>query len=669
MHSSTSRKAKAISILLLEDNSADAQLTIRYLLKSGLNTEIDVSRDDAQFQAQVAQKHYDIVLGDYGLSNWTGLDAFLWLRSSGYDMPFILVTGSLGDETAVECIRQGISDYILKERLDRLPIAISRALEERSTRLARDRAERDLRQSIEQYRSIVEGAPYGICRIDSGGRFRMVNSALVAMLGFESHDALLAANAADIFAQPQEIPKVLLGFQTNQSSPIEVLWRRSDGGQIHAHLAGRQFPSEMSNQEVYEIFVEDITRQRVLEREFLQAQKMEAVGRLAGSVAHDFNNTLMIIGGSAELLAQQIKPEKNMDYIRQIQRATDMAAGIVRQLLAFSRKQIPERRVMDLNSVLSDLTKMLPRLLGEDIEVKIVSGKGPKYIWADRGYLEQVVLNLAVNARDAMPGGGILMIKTDGVEVDGQNAVEGAASIPSGSYITLQITDTGIGMDANVRTHIFEPFFTTKERDKGTGLGLSTVYGIVKQSDGHIFVDSAPGKGTTFTMFFPTAQTQGKEAKANNAVTAVPGGPESILVVEDQTSLRELVTEYLESKGYAVLSAGSGRAGLELVKIQAKPVDLLITDVILPGMPGTELAAAMIQRSPGTRVLYISGYTDRPISLQAFGPHTAYLQKPFSLVALGEKIRTVLEKPANPDQADVTLNQEPHSRTIAGTIG
>ena len=638
---------KTIRVLLLEDDPADAQLCLRWLKASDFSATVDVARTPEQFKDLASNQVYDIVLTDYRLPGWTGLEAFRWVQASGYHMPFILVTGTLGDDLAVECIKQGINDYVLKENLERLPTALTRALDEHAVRLDRDRVERELRQTIEQYRSIVEGAPYGIARTEKSGRVLMVNPALVAMLGYEDADELLEINAVDLYvdlADREQLFRKLNAQPSSTRTRAEVRLRRKDGKQIIVQLTGRHLPSENSGREVYEFFIEDVTQQRVLEQEFLQAQKMEAVGRLAGGVAHDFNNLLMIISGYTDLMQyHKDHPEKIGGYVVQIQNAARMAASVVRQLLAFSRKEVPERRVLDLNSILADLRKMLPRLLGEDVELTITPQDGLKPVNADRGNIEQIIMNLAVNARDAMPHGGKLMIRTSGVEVDEKFAQEHAMNLLPGGYVTLAISDTGVGMEREIQNHIFEPFFTTKEQGKGTGLGLATVYGIVKQNEGFITVDSAPGKGTTFTIYFPAATAAEEDIQRPQIVAPASAGHETVLLAEDEPSLREIVHEYLESKGYKVLEAGSGEAALSLCKTHRDPIHLLISDVIMPGMRGQELAKAVRELYPESAILLISGYTDRPIAWEEFGTRVAYIQKPVSLGDLGQKIRVLLD--------------------------
>jgi len=367
---------------------------------------------------------------------------------------------------------------------------------------------------------------------------------------------------------------------------------------------------------------------------------MEAIGRLAGGVAHDFNNLLMIIRGCAELLEHhKSHPEKFSRYLKQINDATSIAASVVQQLLMFSRKQVPERSALDFNSALRDLRKMLPRLLGEDIQIIFNPGQALERVTADRAQIEQIILNLAVNARDAMPNGGKLTIETANIHLEAPRIEQRGVELPPGRYVVLAISDTGSGMDAEIQAHIFEPFFTTKERGKGTGLGLATVYGIVKESGGFVSVESALGEGSTFRIYFPSSEASQEAAQPTAAAVSAPGGSETILLVEDEAALREITCEYLQSRGYQVLMANSGMQALEICRVHDEPIDILLTDIIMPGIRGPELVKAALDMRPKLRVIYVSGYADRGIEDGALERNAVFLRKPYSLAELGHKIR------------------------------
>jgi signal transduction histidine kinase len=389
--------------------------------------------------------------------------------------------------------------------------------------------------------------------------------------------------------------------------------------------------------------VEQALRQS--EEQLRQAQKMEAVGRLAGGIAHDFNNFLTVITGRSQLLLEGLdSSDPLMRHARVIERTTERAAALTRQLLAFSRKQVVEPRVLDLNTILSGLHPMLRQLIGENIDFATVARAVPGLVRADPGQLEQVLLNLVVNARDAMPNGGRITIETAEVELDEHYARWHVGTEP-GPHVLIAVSDTGIGMDAETRSRIFEPFFTTKERGKGTGLGLATVYGIVKQIGGSIWVYSEPGLGTTFKVYLPSAAraaTSGEEPPA----PAPPSGHETILVVEDEAEVLDLAREVLRMSGYTVLGAAQPALAIELCRRHAGPIDLLLTDVVMPQMSGRALAGELTGMRPDMRVLYTSGYTDDAIVQHGvLDPDIAFLQKPYSPIGLARKVREVLDAP------------------------
>jgi two-component system, cell cycle sensor histidine kinase and response regulator CckA len=376
-----------------------------------------------------------------------------------------------------------------------------------------------------------------------------------------------------------------------------------------------------------------------------QSQKVEAIGRLAGGIAHDFNNLLGVIGGYADLLLRELdEAHPSRPRAVQIRRAADKAAALTRQLLAFSRKQVLQPKVLDVGAVVAGLEEMLRRLIGEDIEVVVVNQDGLGHVRADPGQLEQVLMNLAANARDAMPWGGTLTIETANVDLDRLYAAQHRGVRP-GPYVMLAISDTGTGMDAATLERVFEPFFTTKELGRGTGLGLATVYGIVKQSEGYIWAYSEPGQGATFKIYLPRAGEPARDAPAAAPALDVPCGSERVLVVEDEEALRSLVVEMLTCQGYEVGPAVSPARALDAAAGDV-PFDLLVTDLVMPGMSGRELAGRITADCPGLRVLFMSGYTDDVVMRRGLiEARMAFLQKPFSLEALARRVREVLDSP------------------------
>jgi signal transduction histidine kinase/ActR/RegA family two-component response regulator len=424
----------------------------------------------------------------------------------------------------------------------------------------------------------------------------------------------------------------------------EVLWQRNDGAPVKVRLQCRRVAGENPAAPSYEGIVEDLSEQSLLEEQLRQSQKMEAIGRLAGGIAHDFNNLLTVISGYTGMLIDTLsnKDPRRADAER-VKTASDRAAALTRQLLAFSRKQVLTPTTLNLNSVISDLSKLLPRLIGEDVDLAFIPGDHLSSIYADRGQVEQVLMNLMVNARDAMPEGGKITVETRNKHLDEKYTRHRRGVVP-GEYVMLAVTDTGSGMDAATKARIFEPFFTTKEEGKGTGLGLATVYGIVKQSGGHVTVYSEPGQGTAFKVYFP-ATSAGKKPDREPAATPYRAHGETLLVVEDENDLRNMIVRALRRREYNVLEARTGEEALELVEKDGCKVQLLITDIVMPGMRGTEAAQRLVALLPDLRTLYMSGYTDNAMFHQKLlETGTLFLQKPFTIAALEEKVQKALEK-------------------------
>jgi len=524
---------KETRILLLEDVPSDAELIVRELRRAGmLFTYLRVDTREA-FITALSEFGPEVVLSDYNLPQFSGPEALRLLKQSGSAAPFILITGSLTEEVAVECMKDGAHDYILKTSLTRLPSAVQSALEKVRTIEEKKRAEAALRQSEEQLR---------------------------------------------------------------------------------------------------------------------MSQKLEAVGQLAGGVAHDFNNLLTVISGYSELVLNRLKEnDENRAKVKEIKRAAERASTLTRQLLAFSRKQVLQPKLFDLNHLVSDMSKMLRRLIGENIEMTTVIGEAAP-INADPGQIEQVLMNLVVNARDAMPNGGRLTIETVRVEIDEAYAST-HLNVQAGRYVMLAVTDTGCGIDEETSKHIFEPFFTTKEQGKGTGLGLSTVYGIVKQSGGHIWLYSELDHGTAFKIYLPAATEMETQPAAAPAQVALTHGTETILIVEDEPQIRKLAFDCLAYCGYDVLSCSNGLEALQLIEGLNRPVDLVLTDVVMPKLSGRELSERIAAIQPSTKVLFMSGYTnDSVVNHGILDGGTRFIQKPFTLESLARRVREALdneEAPAN----------------------
>jgi PAS domain S-box-containing protein len=530
----------------------------------------------------------------------------------------------------------------LRERDKEVLTLISRQL---AAAIDHKRSEQSLRRSEVRYRSLVQTAVYGIYRSSLKGRFLDVNPALIGMLGYNSALEILALDPQkDVFLDSGEYSRLVDEFQsTGRVDGFEVRWKRKDGAAITVRISGRAVASEDEPADVLEAIAEDITERRVLEDQFRQSQKMEAVGRLAGGIAHDFNNLLTVVSGYSEVLLDQLAPTHPLHAKAEaIQQASDRATTLTRQLLAFSRKQLLQLKVVDVNAIVADMERLLRPLIGENIELSTNLEPSIGCTRADAGQLEQVIMNLVVNAKDAMPRGGKIRITTSSVTLDESYRPENTF-IKRGPYVMISVSDTGHGMDRETQARIFEPFFTTKEKGKGTGLGLSTVYGIIKQSGGYVFVQSELGRGTVFTIYFPSVDEPSDVAGATPVAAATAGGSETILLVEDEESVRQLIRETLESRGYHVLEAENGNAALALAAARAENIHLVITDVVMPGLSGHELVQQLLSVRPNTKVLYLSGHAEEAVAspLPVQTPK-AFLQKPFTLQNLSRKVREVL---------------------------
>jgi len=507
-------------ILQVEDSPSDAELIHQGLRRGGLDVDIVVVDSLPELERLLTKERFDAIICDYNLPQTDGLEVLAFVRLRNPHIPFILVSGSLGEEKAIEALKQGATDYLLKDRMSRIPVAVLRGIEE-----ARARA-----------------------------------------------------------------------------------------------------------------------RSRALESQLIQSQKMEAIGRLAGGVAHDFNNLLTVINGYSEILLSQMSAEdvKRRD-LQEIQNAGRRAADLTRQLLAFSRRQVFQPTTLRLNELVEGLERMLTRLIGEDFQLQLRLGPALHPVMADAGQIEQVLTNLVVNARDAMPKGGKIVLETLNVDLD-EAFVSVHPDLRPGPHVLLMVTDTGTGMTADVKEHLFEPFFTTKERGKGTGLGLSTVLGIVQQCQGSIQISSEVEWGTTFRIYIPKAEHAERPTPPPPSELPRRRGRETILLVEDMETVRRLTRAVLEGEGYTVLVAEEASAALRIVDGHSGEIHLLLSDIVLPRMNGPELAKTLRARLPGLNVLYMSGYTDRGLEeLKQGDAGVPLLQKPFTVAELRKRVREVLD--------------------------
>jgi PAS domain S-box-containing protein len=509
------------------------------------------------------------------------------------------------------------------------------------------RMRRRLTEGEELFRLITESAADMIAVVDANGQ-RLYNSpSYQQVLGYSQEELQSTSSLEQVHPEDRELVKAAArdAIAGGTGRRIEYRMRHKDGTWRTLESTASTILGNDKKVEKLVIVNRDISGRRRLEDQLRQAQKMEAVGRLSGGIAHDFNNLLGIIIGYGEILEEGTKEGDPLrDSVGEILKAGRQAASLTRQLLAFSRQQVLEPKILDLSVVVSDVQKMLGRLIGEDVELTTSLDRELGKVKADQGQIEQVLLNLAVNARDAMPNGGKLTIATSNEEIDEVFAHQSPYTVEVGSYICLSVTDTGCGMDAATQTQIFEPFFTTKEKGKGTGLGLSTVYGVVKQSGGHINVYSEVGTGTTFKIYLPRVDASlQKEGPRSNANTSLQG-TETVLLVEDEDGLRNLTRTLLERCGYTVLAAKNATDAMEVSQRHIGPLHLMLTDVVMPGANGRVLAQQLAEQRPDVKVVYMSGYTGQTFGGHAIlDPGTFFLMKPFTRDSLARKIREALD--------------------------
>jgi PAS domain S-box-containing protein len=758
---------ETIRLLHLEDDDRDAELVAAALASQGFDCRIVRVTSEAAFRSELKQGAFDLILADYALPSFDGLAALRIAREVVPHVPFIILSGTLGEELAIETLKTGATDYVLKDRLSRLGPSMVRALREsaraRENQLAAkalrdnqtrldfalraagmgvwsweaeedsfradermrqllgvasdaclarisdflDRVHPEDRDGVEsemlhardegsefhvEYRlsgdgrhlatrgqflhdplldgdralgvswdvtgvkqeeqqsrllsTVLESAINAVMITDADGRISWVNPAFTDLTGYsleevkgENPRILKSGKHDDAFYQ-----QMWDALSRGNSWNGKIVNRRKDGSLYTEETVICPVRGAYGETSSYVCMKRDITLEVDLARQLHQAQRLEAVGRLAGGIAHDFNNILTVISGNADLSLADLPADDPMTQsFQEISDASRRAASLTRQLLAFSRKQILQPRVLNLNELVTGTEKMLRRLIGEDVKLKTIVEPHLGAVMADPGQIEQILMNLAVNARDAMPRGGELCFETENVEIFETQAGVGGVRMHSGSYAKLTVTDTGEGMDEETLSRIFEPFFTTKEKGKGTGLGLATVYGIVKQSGGFIFARSEPGKGTSFEVYLP--QT---EEPTESAVKEVPAlkthGGETVLVVEDEEVVLKLARSILVRAGYNTITARNGAEAIRIVEVAENPIHLLLTDVVMPGMSGRALADGAQSLHAGLRVLFTSGYTDDAILHHGvLDAGTHLLQKPYSRKTLLSAVRTVLD--------------------------
>jgi PAS domain S-box-containing protein len=643
--------SNAMRFLVVDDAVEHAQMVVEFLRASNAwpGAEIAIAGTYDQALAELTAKPYDVAVLDYWLGARDGLTLLRDVRQRGVDTAAIVLTGRGAEDVAVEAMKAGAADYLSKTNLtvESLERAVRHAVALRAGQQQRRQAEAALRASEERFRALVENSSDALLLIDAEARVTYIAPSSTRHLGWRP-DQMVGRSFFD-FLHPDDREMIGARMAEMLETPgnlvtAEVRFLHADGSWRIMEGAGVNHIGDSSVGAIV-VNVRDITDRRRLEEQLRQAQKMEAVGQLAGGVAHDFNNLLTAILGYCNLMLDDIPREDPLRAdLEEIQSAGERAAALTRQLLAFSRRQMLQPQLVDINTIVQQLEKLLRRLISEDVELVTVLAPELHTVRVDPAAIEQILVNLAVNARDAMPVGGRLTIESANVELDEAYAIAHATVRP-GRYVMLAVSDTGQGMDEATRLRVFEPFFTTKEQGKGTGLGLATVYGMVKQSGGYIWVYSELGRGTVFKVYLPPAEqrTSAQTEHAGRRHTNDAHGWETVLLVEDEDAVRALAREVLRRHGYVVLEARHGVDALRVAERHRDDIHLMVTDVVMPHMSGRDLAERLSTVRPKMKVLFMSGYTDHAVMHRDLTPGTAFIQKPFTPEAFARKVRSVLD--------------------------
>ncbi len=632
------------TLLLVEDNPGDVILLEEHLKEANFGSHrLFKANTIEQAIGHLNAERFDVVLLDLSLPDSQGIETVRRVVGVASDVPIVVMTDLDNDQIVQEVLRNGAQDYLIKAEVTARLLArtIRHATERHRLNLKLARHARELYASEVRFRRLIEDSNDGIVILNAKGRISYINKAAMVLLKSNGRRPELG--------QPFGRP-VTIGQEEefeiqdgDESRLIEMRVTATDWEGIHSSLITLRDQTDRKR-------ASDERKQ--FEAQLQHSQRFESLGRLAGGIAHDFNNMVTIITGNSRLLQDKFSPEDpRHGTLAEVLKAAERSAGLTRQLLAFSRKQFMNPRVLCLNTQIGDLKDLLQRLIGEDIILSARLDKNISNIKADPVQIEQVIVNLSVNARDAMPSGGRLSIETANVELD-EGYVSRHVGVAGGEYVRLTISDSGTGMDEETKARIFEPFFSTKGPGKGSGLGLATVYGIIKQSGGNIWVYSEVGKGTVFKIYLPAVEQKASPRVRKSKTEPVRKGTETILLVEDEPALLEMVKTVLELQGYTVLQALNGPAALALSEKHGKAIELLVTDLVMPEMSGRELAERISASSPGTKVLFMSGYTD-DVAIQAgdLQPGSEFIEKPFTPEGLAGKVRKILD-------AKMALQQE-----------
>jgi signal transduction histidine kinase/DNA-binding response OmpR family regulator len=643
-----------LRLLIVEDDDADAELVRLELERAGYELEWTRVDTESALREALTQEPWDLIISDFAMPRFDGLRAFEIFQQLRLDTPFIFVSGALGEQRAVDAMRAGARDYFLKGNLTRLSAAVQRELAEAASRAHRARAEEAAKREQRRLAMAVAASGAGVFEHTvPPGPSSYFSDRWAEILGHVPSDLPDPARMLEWIVErvhPDDHDVVTGAYEDfvagrEESLAVDGRMRHRAGHYVDVSIYGKALSRDTAGVATHVVGVMmDVTDRTKLEEQLLQAQKMEAIGRLAGGVAHDFNNILTAIFSFGSFVLEELSPgSAPHEDMQEILKAARKAEALTSQLLAFSRRKPISPKTININTLVSDMDRMLRRVVGEDVDVATSLAPDLWNVRVDPGSLEQVLVNLAVNGRDAMPKGGKLTIETRNTLLDEEYARAHGEHVKPGQYVCVAVSDDGTGMDEETRRHVFEPFFTTKEAGKGTGLGLSTCFGIVQQAGGYIRVYSEVGSGTTFRVYLPCTREQA-ESLEPDVVPESLRGHETVLVAEDDEQVRRLSVRALESFGYQVLEAPDGKQALALIRATERPIHLLLTDVVMPEMGGRELADELVAASPDLRVLYMSGYTANAIAHRGvLEPGTHLIQKPFTPDQLARAVRAALD--------------------------
>jgi PAS domain S-box-containing protein len=627
-----------LKVLLVEDSENDAELLLHALKKAGYNPTARRVDNAADMDEALAHGSWDMVISDYVLPQFSGLEALKHIQRRNLDIPFIIVSGKIGEEVAIEALKAGADDYLLKDRLTRLGPAIERELREAQLRRQRRQADQALRESEERYRRLVESSPEATC-ICASGHLVYVNPAFVTLFGAQTpldligklYIDLIDPNYRDLVAE--HLRQSLAGAD---GPLLENRVRKFDGSPVLVESIARAI--SYHREHAVQIICRDISARKFMEEQIHHGERMDAIGRLAGGVANDFNNLLAVITGYAGLIRAGLPPgDKLLEDVEQITRSADRAYALTQEMLALSRKQAIRPAPLNLNTLLTKNQNLITRVLGEGIELHTSLSPDLSLIHADHAQMESLLMNLAVRARDTMPNGGRLVIQTRNITNEDKRRLP-ITELRAGDYICMIVADNGAGIPEEAQSHVFEPFYAGSNPRAGSGLALATVYATVKQHGGHISYQSQQGAGSTFRIYFP-------RIPAPNSAKAV-GQSGTILLVEDEEPLREFGRVVLKRAGYNVLEAADGAEAMALCELNKPAINLIFTDVIMPTMSGPEMTRRLAKTYPGVPVLYTSGYTRSVVTENGAQPGDfEFLQKPYTSQELLHRLNQILTAP------------------------